>query len=552
MSRETAFLLDWPWGLLDPEARTPLRADGTLLELRTDRAPLLCLPEEEGRGGWRVQRGRAVLQPETPVFSFGPRSWRVYSVPLPDTADQAALEIARSGETLRFGFLRPSPRRRQGAGGAEDFDPDRGKAVERMLGLLGALRGERQEDPLLLAWSDVAAQWLARRKPFDPQLAVVVRHARELRGLLGELARHPRRVLRREHRLLPLHRAQEWDRRALLWYARRPGRTLPEKAGPGQTVLALAREEDRDTLENRVLRHLLELSRRAADEWCGAHPRLRGSERFAEVERYGRITGALARDLAREGVRLPASDVRPNYPLLFDPRYRRVWVAYRDLLRERSRRDEVRRWAHRLFDDIVRILVHAILVAEDVRDARPLVPVGHLPLVLRGEQERGRFAAPHATSLLVAADDGGLAVQAFEPARTGRAGELVPEELAVWWLVHAVLALRIERPGTRRRAWLGVFALWQDDWDHAREQALPSLERALARLAEELEFRTGERLPLGALVFVRAEPQVAPDFEQSEDRRIALLRLPVDDAPFPDGIWVVRTHLEEFAARWLP
>ncbi|WP_287408726.1 DUF2357 domain-containing protein [Oceanithermus sp.] len=550
MSREIAFLLEWPWGLLDREARTPLRAAEALVELRSDRAPLLCLSDEEASGPWRVGRGRAVLQPETPAFSFASRRWWICTLPLPRTADETVLELSRGpGESLRFRFRKRAPAGEPDDG--PDFDALRSRAVERMLGLLGALRGERQEDPLLLTWSDVAERWLMRREPFDPRLAVVVRHARELRALLGELARHPRRVLRREHRLLPLHRAQEWDRRALLWYARRPGRTLAEKAGPGQTVLALAREEDHDTLENRVLRHLLELSRQAADDWCEAHPRLQGSLRFAEVERYGRITASLARDLARGDVRLPASDVRPNYPLLFDPRYRRVWTAYRELLRERWRRDEVRRWAHRLFDEVIRILVHATLVAEDVPDARPLAASGYLPLVLRGEQERGRFAVPHAGSLFAAAADGSLAVQVVEPAQAGSADGPVPEEIAIWWPVHAVLALRIERPGTRQRAWLGVFAIWQDDWERVRKEGMPSLDRALARLAEELELRTGERVPLGALAFVRTDPETGVDFDQSPDRRIILVRLPVDDAPFPEGIWVVRMHLEEFAERWL-
>jgi hypothetical protein len=551
VSRDLAFLLDWPWGLLDQNARRPMRAE-TRLQLDAGRVPLLCLSEENGEKAWRVVRGRALLQPETPAFSFGTRRWRIHSLPLPRTPEEAELQIARGpDEAFAVAFRRPDGHHDVAPEATPDFDPGRSRAVGHMLGLLGALREERQDDPLLVAWQDVAEKWLARREPFDPRLAVIVRHAGELRALLTTLAGHPRRVLRREHRLLPLNRAQEWDRRALMWYARRPGRTLAEKAGPGQTVLALAREEDLDTLENRVLRHLLQLSRQAAGEWCEAHARLRGSERYQVVERYGRIAGALARELAGTGVRLPAPEVRPNYPLLFDARYRRVWAAYRELVRERWRRDEVRRWAHRLFDDVVRILVHATLVARNVPDALPLEPVGALPLVLRGEQERGRFALPLPSTLLAVAEDGSFAVQVFEPAEAGSRGTPVPEELGIWWLVHAVLALRVERPGTQRRAWIGVFALWHDDWERARKQGLPSLQQALGRLSEELELRAGERQPVGALVFVRAEPNVELDFEQSTDRRIALVRLPVDDAPFPEGIWVVRNHLDEFANRWL-
>jgi hypothetical protein len=549
VSRDLAFVLDWPWGLLDPDARRPVRTE-TVLQLDAGRVPLLCLSEEGGEKAWRIVRGRGLLQPETPPFVLGARQWRLHTLPLPRTPDETELRVARGpDEAFAVGFRLPEGRHHAAPEATPDFDPGRSRSVDHMLGLLGALRGERQEDPLWLGWQEVARHWLARTEPFDPRLAVIVRHADELRTLLPTLARHPRRVLRREHRLLPLDRAQEWDRRALMWYARRPGRNLAEKAGPGQTVLALAREEDLDTLENRVLRHLLQLSRQAAGEWCEAHERLRGSERYRDVERYGRVTGALARELANVGVRLPAPDVRPNYPLLFDVRYRRVWAAYRELLRERWRRDEVRRWAHRLFDDVVRILVHAILVAPDVPDAVPLEPVGALPLVLRGEQERGRFVQPLLSALLVVAEDPSLAVQVFEPAEA-TSGEK-QDELSIWWLVHAVLALRIERPGTMRRAWMGVFAIWHDDWQCAKTQGRRSLERALQGLAEELELRTGEPLPLGAIAFVRADPQAGVDFDQSDDRRILMVRLPIDNAPFPDGIWVVRTHLGEFAERWL-
>lgn len=420
MTRELAFLLDWPWGLLDPGARRPVRfADQ--LELSADRAPHLCLSVEGEQRAWRIARGRALLQPETPAFFYGPGRWRIYTLPLPRTPEEAVLEVARGAQeafAVRFRST-PAPRQPEREG-TPDPDPGRARAVERMLGLLGALRGERPDDPLFLGWEAVARCWLAREAAFEPRLAVIVRHARTLRPLLTELAEHPRQVLRREHRLMPLSRAQEWDRRALLWYARRPGRTPAEKAGPGQTVLALAREESRDTLENRVLRHLLELSRRAAGEWCDAHVRLQGSERFVQVERYGRVSGALARELARAPVGLPAAELRPNYPLLFDARYRRVWAGYRELLHERWRRDEVRRWAHRLFDEVVRILVRATLVVPEVAQARPLEPIGALPLVLRGEQERGRFAAPLASDLALIAADGTCALQLFEPAQGTR------------------------------------------------------------------------------------------------------------------------------------
>lgn len=552
MRRELAFLLDWPWGLLDPGARTAV-TPGDELRLDPERAPLLALSEEEDLPHWRVVRGRALLHPETAVFRSGTRQWRLHALPLPRTEAEHTIRLARGREVaFDVAFRRPVRGSDASEEDPEDFDPRRSRTVERMLGLLGALRGGRQQDPLLLSWGDVAHRWLSAQEPFDPRLATVVRHARTLRRLLVDLAEHPRRVLRREHRMLPLDRAQEWDRRALLWYARRPGRTLAEKAGPGQTVLALARIENRDTLENRVLRALLELSAKAARAWCEAHPRLAGSERFVEVDRYGRLTKRLAHSLADVGVHLPGPSPQPNYPLLFDARYRRVWNAYRELLRERWRRDELRRWAHRLFDDVVRIRVHATLVVADVPDAKRLEPVGALPLVLRGEQERGRFALPLASSLFLIAADGSYALQTFEPALVADADwATAASEVALWWRTHVVLVLRLERPGTDRRAWMGVFAIWDDDWERARGDGLASLKRALRRLEDEMNLEHGSHVPLGGVALVRAGPGVSVDFEIAQDQRVAVVRLPVDDSPFSDDVYVLRSFLDEFAARWL-
>jgi len=551
LRRELAFLLDWPWGLLDPDARTPVEPGGKLT-LAPERAPLLALSEEEDVPHWRVVRGRALLQPETPVFRLGTRRWRLHALPLPRIEAERTIRLSQGRETtFAIAFERPKSTSGRSEEDPEDFDPRRSRAVERMLGLLGGLRNDRQEDPLLLSWQEVAERWLAGHEPFDPRLFAVVRHARTLRRLLVDLAERPRRVLRREHRMLPLHQAQEWDRRALLWCARRPGRTLAEKAGSDQSVLALARIEDHDTLENRVLRAHLELSAKAARAWCEAHPRLAESQRFVEVDHYGRLTKRLGRSLADLGVRLPGPSPQPNYSLLFDARYRQLWNAYRELLRERWRRDELRRWAHRLFHDLVRILVHATLVVPSVPGAKQLEPVGALPLVLRGEQERGRFTLPVASLLFLAAVDDSYALQTFEPGFATGAEETAVSELAMWWRINPVLALRFERPGTNRRGWIGVFAVWENNWERARRDGLASLNRALRRLEEGVDLEHGSHVPLGAIALVRAEPGADVDFAIDERSRVMIVRLPVDDAPFPEGVYVLRSFLDEFAARWL-
>lgn len=548
MAEGLAFLLDWPWGMLDGTARTRI-TPGSEVRLDPGRAPLLAL-SEPATGSWQTDRKRSPLQPETPVFGLGSeRYWRIWSLPLLRSPDEQAIRLSRAGnESLSVVFDSRSFADDPDAND-QDFDPKRSKAVDRMLGLIAALRDDRQYDPLLLSWSDVAERWLRRRKPFDPRLHPIVRHTRSLPSVLADLAAHPRRVLRREHRMLPLDRAQEWDRTTLMWYTRQPGTTLAEKAGPGQTVLALARIENRDTLENRVLRALLELSARSARAWCDAHSSLLYAAEYYAVDRYRGLTRRLAQQLVDAGVRLPGPSPRPNYPLLFDVRYRRVWSAYLELLRLEWQRDEIRRWAHRLFDEIVRILVHATLARSDVEQVSELQLEGFLPLVLRREQERGRFALPFATSMFAVTIDRSFAIQVFEPARCTRSRSAAADELAAWRRVHAALVLRFERPGTDRHAWLGVFAIWEEDWQRAKEQGLPSLRRALQRIAEEIELQYGRKVPVGAVTMVRAEPETPVDYEIPPDGQVLLLRLPVADEPFRDQIcYVLRSFFDEFAA----
>jgi len=53
--------------------------------------------------------------------------------------------------------------------------------------------------------------------------------------------------LARTHRMIPLARVQEIDRRAMTWLVRQPGETTAERAGNRQRISAIAREENFDT-----------------------------------------------------------------------------------------------------------------------------------------------------------------------------------------------------------------------------------------------------------------------------------------------------------------
>lgn len=238
-------------------------------------------------------------------------------------------------------------------------------------------------DPINL-WSELSRRWTEDAPDDAPRMDVIVRQARRLGPILDALDRAPRRILRRSHRLTPLARVQEMDRRAVTWLIRQPGDTLAERAGDRQRVLAVAREENFDTLENRVLRAYADLARAVAKDYGERHHGKRATRRWRDVDDFGRRCRRLSRDLAGRGVRLAEPGVTPNFTLLENPRYREVWAAWQALLRRREEEDEIWRWQARSWEEFCAL---AVMVALQRLPGARLVAAA--PLTFLDEQRRG-------------------------------------------------------------------------------------------------------------------------------------------------------------------
>ena len=185
---------------------------------------------------------------------------------------------------------------------------------------------------------------------FDPAVAprrLVVRLAEALEDTLRDLARRPRRVLRRRREMQPVATVQQVDAACLRWISRQPGRTVAEKAGSRQEVLGVVRREEHNTLENRVARDVMLRCRAMARAYLKAYERL-GGDRVERVARFERtLRSALASGVFSEVSSLPPV-VQPNYALLEEPRYARVWSAWVQLRSGRRHRDALFRWRRRL------------------------------------------------------------------------------------------------------------------------------------------------------------------------------------------------------------
>ena len=252
----------------------------------------------------------------------------------------------------------------------------------------------RQRDP----WKHVQLLWLHPTEPRDPTMDVIVRHTEAHGRDWEDIAEHPRRLLNRSRELVALSRVQELDTQCMRWLSRQPGNSLAERAGARQRILALARRENRDTLENRVFRDLMVRSAAAARDYRDANRQNRHSLRHASVGRYGRACRSLDARLAGQGVSRQIEAVQPNYVLLHDARYRPVWQAREELIQRDRVLDDLWRWQHRSWAEFCKAVVAAgllwVLGAERCFAS---------PLVVADEHRRGQWLV-HDDPMVVIAD----------------------------------------------------------------------------------------------------------------------------------------------------
>lgn len=259
-------------------------------------------------------------------------------------------------------------------------------------------------DPARL-WETLAWRW-AELDDQQPSMDVIVRHARDLSRVLDVLEVRPRRILRRAHRQIPVSRVQEIDRRAMLWLARQPGQTLAERASDSQRVLAVAREENLDTLENRVMRSYAELAHRHARDYLERNRNRRLTLRARSVEAHGKRCARLARDLAERGVRKVEPGVAPNFVLQQNALYHAIWKAWIELLDRERQKDELWRWQARSWEEFC--LLAIVVALTKVEDAQL---VASSPLWFRDEHHRGRWIETDSPLAVVFLRGSGLIVE---------------------------------------------------------------------------------------------------------------------------------------------
>jgi hypothetical protein len=373
-------------------------------------------------------------------------------------------------------------------------------------------------DPARL-WQTLRERWTGRDAQ-EPRMDVIVAHARDLPRVLDALERRPRRILRRVHRQLPVGRVQEIDRRAMLWLARQAGETLAERAGDEQRVMAVAREENFDTLENRVLRAYCELAHRHAREYLERNRTRKQTRRARHVEGFRKRCARLARDLAARGIPQAEPSVTPNFVLQQNPLYHRIWTAWGELINRERMKDELWRWQARSWEEFCSLAI--VVALTSVRGAQL---VATTPLWFRDEHRRGRWIEADAPLAVVHLPGSGLIVEVQTGARQDQlAGLAAP----IW--------LRIGRVGeaTGFLSRVAIWPLWSP-----MGGLVPGEEAELGAILAQAR-RDGL---VGALAI-----RPAPSHEQAdlaEGGRTLILTMGTEGAALRDALWAMTAFVED-------
>ncbi len=244
---------------------------------------------------------------------------------------------------------------------------------------------QRAEQCVIISEAQVLQEYW-RDDADQAPLHLVVRIADECSGMLEDLCQRPRFVLRRARRLQDPARVQQVDDACLQWLARHPGKTIREKAGPRNGVLGVVRLTSIDTLENRVLRDFMT----RCEKQCGTY--LKDYAKYATSARYQAVA-RLHRRLRRWMRLTPIGDLPglagppvPNYVLLYDDRYARLWHWYERLRRHQEELQQLLRWRYRVQAE--RLYLATLAALRQLRPARPILMGRYY---LREQPQRGTF-----------------------------------------------------------------------------------------------------------------------------------------------------------------
>jgi hypothetical protein len=237
---------------------------------------------------------------------------------------------------------------------------------------------EKSQKIMRRNWDTVRKTWVGfdKSKAFMA-LIVQLSQKKDLLRIFHSITLRPRHILLRYRQNTRLHRIQELDSACIRDLAKRPGKTVAEKAGPRQELLAVRRRATVETLENRVFQWVINRMYDRANDYVATNKHLIpiGTDKVKSVQKCGRkckgwASSETLQSIAFDKLQHP---IQPNYSLQMDERYRNVYRTYRKLLKEKQVRDDAWEWQRILWTESARQLVGSTLT-EVFKEERASTP----------------------------------------------------------------------------------------------------------------------------------------------------------------------------------
>jgi hypothetical protein len=414
-----ARILPFPWSLLAPrntigadfnfsiedcDRRDPLNPETLVFYTRSDEAPSpASAPKLVSHHEFGVRTKENVMV--NPLTELGRRPGCLWITPWP--SDGSSIWRLRIGSVefelpVSGGVRRASGREVQNK--SNEHSVALRETVDQLCGYFAESRSLASDqnkknsavgfgqDIVKLAWETIWTRWAASAAGTEPRTARVVEIARSYLSSIRDVCERPRRMLVRQRELVPVGKIQELDETCLRDLIRRPGRTIPEKAGSRQELLGITRRETVDTAENRVIRDFIRLCQYRAVAYKREYPQ--PTPLHAKVQ----AVVDLRRNCERWDASAPISAAsklvglpKSNYVLEKDRRYHALWNQYQLLRKEEDMVDKVWPWARRLWADFVRSLFVGFLSAQSTSAVASWHLAGTLPAYVRPEHSFGTF-----------------------------------------------------------------------------------------------------------------------------------------------------------------
>lgn len=503
-----AFLLKYPWGLYETESRIRMNPEENI---ESANWPLILASISKVQV--RLKNRRVQPQQEGIPFNWGNFEMSFFSIPAVTHQERQNMIVyltdTRRNEVaypldIVDSLVRP---KEKGNGNDRSDNPEADRLTELMKTMFAriqdiieaAMETGSSRRRLRLSWARVAERMLedqiGDRGPFRD---LIVKHSEQLHKTVTSTAERPRRVLNRVRRSMSVSKIQELDSACLTDYIRKPGITPAEKAGARQELLGIDREETYDTVENRVLKDFLKRSYGMAQMYLRAFSRYKESGRYLRVQQYGTACRRLSHDQAFDKISSLRHQPTPNYVLLFDPAYHKIWTGYQEILRQEEQEDDAWRWQHRLWADLGRVVVHSSLLWM----APPNYGVLAIsPLYLRPEQSRGRWTDDNPQSAFFVLNTNSKDRKVVAAPLDIRTERIHPKTKNWQLSLGATMVIHLEEIGTGRQSSILVWTIHSTgDCQPDLLDAVKSAENSLTTCLHDEERYQDQRFSARGLV----------------------------------------------------